>query len=715
MRTRIVVTAALAAAVFAAGPAAADSDGHATFGSQWWSQTAPEAKFQEFREVPRGAFLQSFLLHEYQAQGPWSASFWGANAIRKDQDAGLSVSRGVRFRVDATYLQTPHLLSMIARTPYTEVSPGVFRLPDTLQRVNQDYPASYNKTMGDLLGSAPGTALGIQTDVSSARLRVRPAKGWQFELSGSERQRSGHQAMAGTYGFSSSIELPVPVSQRMVDAAATGNYDGGPYRVQASVGLSDFHNNVGALIWDNPRRITDRTSGNSVGDGSVQGLTDLAPDNHVVRGNLALGVRLPRAATFSATLGLSRTEQDDAFLPFTINTAIAERSLDSLPARSLNGKMTQFTQDYRLTGEPVGRLFGTLRFHSDHLDNQTPEYTFIGQAIADQQWTAGAVSNKPFGNSNWVAGVDADADLTDWVGLSLLGERRRSEHTDREVDADNENVFGGSLKLHPDMDVSLSGGWTHRQRKLDHFEIAEYEDANGSLTEQAGLRRFDVADRNQDAATADLDWALGRRVDLSVQYQYTKNDYPNSVFGLQNTEQSVVEGEATLHLPRQFDVSGGYGFGQNITNQASNESNHTPPPDADAATNWSANLRDRNVYIFSRAQWWAMPKKLLLSADYSFSRAIGDFNLANAANTAVDVPGTLYRLHDLQVEARWRLRYDLDIAGRYGFEEYDVSDFAAQNIPLLGLTAGSATAIYLGDSYQGYKAHRVALLASRRF
>ena len=80
----------------------------------------------------------------------------------------------------------------------------------------------------------------------------------------------------------------------------------------------------------------------------------------------------------------------------------------------------------------------------------------------------------------------------------------------------------------------------------------------------------------------------------------------------------------------------------------------------------------------------------------------------------MDVPQTIYRLHDVTVDASYRWLRNFTIIGRYGWEEYDVVDFATNNVPLV-FPATTAAAIYLGDSSQGYKAHRLALLARWTF
>src|SRR5262249_36595220 len=149
MRARaasLVLTAALAAAaltvVIVPSPARADVDGFFTAGTMWWAQSANEATFQEFREVPQGSFVEAFSLRQWS--GPLFMGISGENAIREDQKYDLTLAKGAKVRFDGGYQQIPHLFSQVARIGYYESALGVFVLPDSLQRRNQALPAQYN-------------------------------------------------------------------------------------------------------------------------------------------------------------------------------------------------------------------------------------------------------------------------------------------------------------------------------------------------------------------------------------------------------------------------------------------------------------------------------------------------------------------------------------------------------------------------------------------
>src|SRR5215510_8528980 len=97
MRAR-AASLALLAALAAAAPARAEVDGFLTAGTMWWAQSANEATFQEFREVPQGSFLEAFLFRQWN--GPLFLGISGENAIREDQRYDVTLAKGAKVRLD---------------------------------------------------------------------------------------------------------------------------------------------------------------------------------------------------------------------------------------------------------------------------------------------------------------------------------------------------------------------------------------------------------------------------------------------------------------------------------------------------------------------------------------------------------------------------------------------------------------------------------------
>lgn len=737
MRARIISTIVLAASLLVASQVLAQSDGAATFGGNWWSQTNPEAKFQEYRSLQRGGYLENYVIREFQ--GPWAAALWGNDAMRSDQGNGFYLAKGVTWRLDASYNETPHLFSLVGRSPYAQVSPGVFVLPDSFQKFIQGKSATIgNADLLDLLKNSPGTPLALQTNVSKARLRMRPIKDWQFEVKGTDRQRSGSMAFGTPFGFTA-LELPAPIDQRTLDADATGSYTHGPARVMVSFGVSDFHNAIPTLRFDNFKQLTDVYTGPS-----TSGQMAMAPDNRVVRGRFSFGYQLPYASTFTATFGVSQTTQDQAFAPMTVNSAINAISKDSLllATPGLQGKVMDIVQDYRLTGRPVSKLYATLRFREEKMDDQTPAMALpYGFVNYDNSWSRPADPRlapeaEAWGHKTDVLGLDASYALTSQVDVSLVAERRTRERDHREVEKDAENVFGGRLHVRPMDGVELSGGYKYGQRTQDSFNVLDYGDSNYvthtyTYAEWPAFRRYDVADRNQTVSDAQASWSPNDKVELSATGWWSKDEYPNSPYGLQSTDNNQYLGELTFHATKTLDLSGGFSYGVSNSDQSSIENGTSVVADTTARAPWKANLKNKSNFGFAKAEWWAMPKKLQVTGEYTFTRSFDTYAFSNnsiasaagilpaATTTAINLPADMYRLHEVQLTGVWHYTATLELGGRYTYSKYDVNDALSQNVRMLNTNptnaASAATGMFMGNSKLSFTANQVQVFATRRF
>jgi len=696
-------------------PAIARADGSATFGTQWWDQTSPEAKYQEFGDIPNGPLIESFMVRDKLWSGKYTIV--GSNLLRHDQSS-LVAYRTPRWRASVEYTQTPHNFSFISRTPYTQTVQGNLALPDTLQAKNQASSASFTQVMTDLMNNTGVTPLGFRTDLTKVRLKGRPAAGIAFDLKGSKRQRSGNKAYGGTFGFSSAIEIPEPINQTMAQADARLSYTHKRLSIEATGGLSAFTNNVDALVWDNPRRVTDSPTA-----GAESGRLDLYPDNKTVQGGLQVGVQLPRRTTFTGSVMVSQTTQDDTWLPFTINSAILQPDSFPLPGTNTEGKANTLTQDYRLTSRPSNYVSGTLRFRRSEFDNKTESHTFAGSVTYDQTWNGTDITNHPFGNTVTNYGLDLDVKPITKVTVTFLAEQQRRDRTFREVTRDDETTLGVKAHVRPVKNLDATASYRHAKRELDEFHIEDYENDAGALIEQPGLRRYDVGDRKQERGNGSLGWSPTGKIDLSATYDYLRNEYESDSeleklaspthLGLLDEVRRSASLQGAIHLSERMDVTAGYGWGQVYTNQRSRESGATLAQ-VDSV-NWQARLKDWFIYLSGGVEWRPITDKLTIGATYLLERAPGVFRLTRVTGTAIDLPGTRYKREGVGTEAWYQVDESLSLGVRWGWEQYEATDFANKDVPLLFPSTGAVTAIFMGDSFQDYRANQVELRIRRTF
>ena len=691
------------------------ADGEVTFGTQWWDQTTREAKYQEFSDIPNGPYLQSFVLRDRLWNGRYALV--GSNALRADQSTALTY-RAPRWTATVEYTQTPHNFSFISVSPYQKTALGVLSLPDTLQKTIQDGPASaYAAIMTDALKAAGRTPLGFRTDLAKARLRGRLAEGVQFDLRGTRRQRSGNKAYGGSFGFGSAIEITEPINQTMAEGEARLSYYKKRVTLEAIGGISAFQNNVDALVWDNPRRLTDSPTA-----GAGAGRIDLYPDNRTVRGSLNAGIQFQRRTSFNASVGVSQTVQDDDWLPFTINSALLQPDTFGLPGTNTERKAFVFTQDYRLTSQPTNKLGGTLRYRRYQYDNKTEEHVFPGSVTYDQTWNGTDITSHAFGHTVATYGLDVNFRPISKVNVTGLVEHTDRERTHREVTDDAEDAFGVKLRVRPMSTLQANAAYRHASREMDKFHEEDYQNDVGAFVEQPNLRRYDVGDRDQEQATAGFGWSPNDRLSLSLSGEFLRNEYkddeaiddfPNTTrLGLLDDLRRSISTDGSVHVSERIDLSGGYGWGMIYTNQRSRESSSGTLVGADS-TNWQARLKDWFTYASGTVEWRPVIDKVTVTTTYLFERSPGTFRLTNFKGTALDLPGTRYLREGLGTEIWYRVDESLSLGGYWAWEQYEVDDFANEDVPLLFPTTGSITALFLGDSSQDYRANRVGIAVRR--
>jgi MtrB/PioB family decaheme-associated outer membrane protein len=708
---------AVAGALVAAWSASAGADGSFTAGTGWWDQTAPEAKYQEFSEPPNGPFIESFLYRDWIREGHFVLR--GTHVLRSDEAIGGGYHKA-RWGLDLDYSQIPHNPSFDSRTAYGHLEPGIQVLPDSLQAANQASAAdsaAYVSRMVDYLSTARPIHLGLRTDLLDSRLRGRPGEGVSFELRGTRRDRSGQKAYGGSFGFGNIVETIEPIRQTMWDGMGRVSYTHQRVTVEANGGYSAFENDNSVLRWDNPRRATD-----AVGNPKA-GQIDLYPDNQTWRAGGQVAIQLPSRTTFTGSFQWSEVTQDDAWLPYTINTAVFDSlSANPLPGTSTNAKADVLLLDGRLTTHPMPNLGGTLRYHLHKYDNKTPTWMFSGQALYDGAWNGTDVTAHPFGNEQTVYGLDLDWNPIRQVGLFGTYEYTKREHTFREVPEDKENAFEGKVKVKPRSWLSGDVRYRHGKRETEEFDEAEYQMA-GVFVEQPDLRRYDVSNRDQDLIESSVSYTGLEKLTLSLNYGYLRNNYKDSGLGLQDDLRRSAGIDATLSPTDRIDLTGSLGWSRIHSSQLSRYS-PTGTLATSPSSNWRARITDEIVTALADAQFRVVPDRLALLASYWYERSPGTFDLSGLEGTpqaAQDLPAILYLRQGVGAGAVYSLQENFDVGARWAWEEFDANDFATQGISLLEATprtspTGSpAFALFLADNTLDYHANAVAVYLTRRF
>lgn len=725
-------------------------------GFQQRNVDSPEAKFEEYREVPNGPVIRNYRLGMENEKN--AVEFEAQNVRQLDQAFDLSISHEYKYRLSASWAQTPHLYSKEARTPYTETDPGVFRLPDQIQTDLQNNltdagavtdTANFKRIFGSFAGGAQWVDLRTRTDRGRVSLKTAPSDHLQWTLGFSQNNKVGKKAEGATFGFSHVVELPVPNDYKTYDMDTGLEYQTNEAQFGIRYGLSLFKNETNALIWDNAKRLTDRadnTSGYVSGSQSSQGRKSLAPDNVAHAISLSGGTKLPWAnSRATADLAMGYFRQNERLLPYTINTAIDQGAANSppfnasdranLPTENADAAVMTLTQNYAWVSRPVKPLSLGIRFRSYLQSVKTTEVDFPGQVRVDQVWEGAAATNTEFKSKRFSFRKNSMETSADWdifqplsAGLKYGIEWMNRDN--REVRNSKEHTVTFNTDVKPSAGVLVRGTYVYAKRIIDDFEVDDFKNTAGTFVEAPGLRRFDISDRTRHQTKFLIQLTPGS-VNLALNGAVGQDDYnpgkgdltggiatnQDKMYGLLENRFAQAGADLDWGVSDRLDLFAFYEYELDRGIQRFNN-NGTGAVTQDLANDVDMRTKDRYETASLGADMKAIKERLSLRLAYEIARSFGSLDIIQLGSAQIPKtsPGdtqsqkqTLSLRTDLQAspQVTWELGY--------AYERYDVSDFATLNIPLVGGENASQTNIFLGDSSRNYRAHIGTLLVKYKW
>jgi hypothetical protein len=412
------------------------------------------AKFEEVRDVPKGFFVQKMTLDFLSADSPYSLSVRGFEIRERDQRFTFEGRKVGKFRTQFVWDQVPHHFGS-GQSFLQETAPGLYQVSPTLRARLQALTTPEarippNSVVSNLIRrellTAPVTEVRLRRDQALLRQSYRPSHGVELYAQFSWLRNRGTRPMsAGTFvrravpanglpdigGAWEGIgqEFLEPIDHRTTELKVGAQFRGERWSAGVDYNLSLFRNRVGSVIFENPFRVTDEegclpnplnpaapTCGASNRFRMVRWQTDLVPNNDSHTITMWAKMDVTPQTQVRGIVSLAYWTQNDAFVPWTLNTAIVPRHWDAaspvnnptdvseLPASSANGKMRNITQEYALVNRSLKNFRFQGQYRSQSLDNQTPTIEFPGYAaFGDSTWRAAGTDfyNLPIENLDW--------------------------------------------------------------------------------------------------------------------------------------------------------------------------------------------------------------------------------------------------------------------------------------------------------------------------
>ncbi len=714
--------------------------GTVEIGGRFSSTDGDEARYERYRDLRNGANVN---LDYAKVTPDWIFNASVQNAGYRDQryNAGFS-SRRVKFAL--FFDQVPLNYSYETSTPYN-CQPGSCTLDPNLRASVQagGYNLGIPQTVADLVrGGSIYNSVAHQFDLRSRRDTIAGSATFSatdnldFTFDFNNYKRTGNQPWGASFAFSYANEVPLVIDNNTSDVSAGIEWASHQGMMRVAYDYSKFSQNIPVFTWDNPIRATDynlnRTtvtgydpSGYSNGNGAAHGREAMAPTNTLTTFNWLGMVKLPNRTTANGSFSLGAGRQDEALIPWTINSVIAQPALynvfpglAALPRESAKMSVNYTSASLNVNSRPNRYVTLTARYRFDGRSDFHPlfpgeEYVRL-DAVPEE--TGGESEQYQLNHNRF----DANAAFTPFTFGSIRAgyTLERLDHTTRATEGWKDNTARVGFDTIGNEYVTLHAVYEHSTRDSVDLSIETLEE----MGMQPAARFFDEASRIRNSATFIADFTPVPIVGVTLTATTGKDDYqgadPGQQFGLLNNKNTTYT--IGVNVTPNPTVGFGAEYGRETFDTLQQSRNANPPPDPSwTSPNFDWNLANgdtvNNVSLYANLLKAITKTDIRLGYDYSDSDQgflfggprIGGLT---ALNQFKALPNVTNKWQRATVDLRYDITSKVGVGFAYWFEKLDISDFATKNtagpeslpIPALGPQTNTPRIDWLGELTTGY-------------
>ena len=683
--------------------------------------------FNEYRDYGPGFFGSGNLLVEdanhldYFSLGneQWVGS--------QDQSYEMGLGRWGSYGIEVDLGAFPHTYSDTARTLYERNGQNTFLLADSLQAALQGLTgAAQSAALGNALAGATSVDLGFMYRTLEAKAFWMPDESWRLDGDYWLQHRTGSKPWGMAFGSPGNnfTSFAAPVDDRTQQAKAGLSFQQKTWSLSLNYLGSFYNNDVHSLVVDNFLRATDSaTAGSSVGRESV------APSNSANGLGLSGGWTLPIAFPTRVTgaFAWQYRRQNDPFLPYTINSALAA---GSLPQSRLDGMVNTYLANCVVTSRPIRDLNLKIRYRNYQYSNDTGSIGFPEEVINDRTLSVGppgeeATETEPLSYHTQNASFDAAYYVARPLTLNFgYAWERWDRSLQREVLHTNESTGRLSFDYRPAEWALLRAGYKYSGRDGSDYRV-------GDTGNVPGLRKFDQANRIRHGFNLMGQVMPLENLDLSVNANFNNDRYDQSSYGLKRAQDWSVGGDAAYRPLEWLAFRVGYQYENSYETQRNRYRNPTPPPPDDPTADWISPWSAAMHNITAGLQLTLIPELLDLDVDYAFQRSKDQSRTHGSTGSgigsvtgATDWPADVNTLHELATTLSYHATKALTLKASWRWERYDITDFRTDallpfmvnsNVNSRTGVVNPSTDVFLGNRWGDYNAHIFGLSAAYKF
>lgn len=623
------------------------------------------------------------------------------------------------------YDQIPKLYSDSYQTPFTNPGSTSLTLPAGFVR------AATTSGMTTLNSSMQPFKVDSTRDSVTLGLGKQLPAGWDVDLRVKREKRDGNRFIAGVIGNSGgnprAAILPEPIDYTTDEIEALVNYTSKKLQLQFGYYGSFFDNANKGLTWANPFASSVWGAAPATFN---SGQIGLPPSNEMHQISASGGYSYTKDTRVSGSLSIGRMTQNDAFLPYTINPALATAAgATPLPRASLDGRINTAHADLKFNTKVMPKLHFSALYRYDERDNKTPQaqYQYIGGDSQTQvQAGLGKLrTNLPGSSTKQQIDAEFDYHYSANTKLKLGYGYDWAKKTFEAIQDEREHVVKAEVHQHFNDMVSGGLGYAYSDRRTSDYNagapfVASFSPAYLATQAATGLwdnvptqYKFIMAPRKRDKVRGFVNVSPNEQLDLQAGFDYKFDDYNKSQYGLQKAKGWALNLDASYkasdalsgHVFTSFD---GYSSGQRSIQLGGSKANVT-----NTGLDWTADNLDRTFTVGAGARYKPL-SKYEVGGDLTHAKSTGRIAIWTGpaiVPAATAFPELKTRMTRLDLFAQYKLQKDMMLKLKYIYERYTSADWSLDQVQ----PATLANVIGTNQTSPDYNVHYVGVSLAYQF
>lgn len=654
-------------------------NGHVDLGVGYVSDDS--FKFGEYTGLEEeGPYAVGGLELRYRGE---DAEYWelrGQDLGLDSRSVSLEGGRQGSYRIFLEYDELPHYITDETATVFSGVGSDHLRLPGNWDRGNT------TGDMADLEASLESVEIERERRTVEAGFGILQGENWEYDVRYWREEEEGTDLQGGKFSFTSSL-LPMPVDYVTNQLEASVAYAGDTWQGQLAYHGSFFRNDNDSLTWDNPFNPA------PVGPGGTEGRMALPPDNRFNQLRLNGSWRPGNGLNASGRVAYGRMEQNQDFLPATVNS---ELSSGSLPRQDLEGQVNTLAADVRVTAHPRDRLTLQSKLYYKDRDNDTPQDAYT--QVVDDLFVSTDRTNRPYSFEKLGAEADGEYRVLESLTAAAGGSLEQHERTLQEAEETETAILWGELQATPGEEVDL----TLRHEREYRDRSSSYELLDPASRRNPNLRKFYMADRDRQLTRLSVRYLPLNYLTVGLSVDYAEDDYTESGAGLTEAKDfsSTLDVSAT---PLKKLTTYAFASLQRIESDIEGRDNIT-------GAKWVYGQKDvvRSAGVGGEVR--DLADRLDLEAELTYSLATGETDVEKEGG-APSFPDLETQVFSLQIGAGYDLTENTEVGVSYWGESYRTEDFYIDDVE----PDTVSNVLTLGDEGPEYDVHVVQVFARVRF